>query len=37
MTDNKWSKHVKLAAKINNVLAVFVLFMAATIIYLYLQ
>ncbi|EKD79182.1 MAG: hypothetical protein ACD_41C00142G0004 [uncultured bacterium] len=34
---DKWSKHAKLAAIINNVLAVFALFLAATMIYLYLK
>lgn len=34
---DKWSKHAKLAATINNVLAVVVLLLAATMIYLYLR
>ena len=34
---DKWSKHAKLAATINNVLAVLVLLLAATMIYLYLK
>ena len=37
MAGTQWTKHAKTAATINNVLAVLVLFMAATLIYLYLQ
>lgn len=33
----RWTKHAKLVATVNNVLAVVVLLLAATMIYLYLK
>lgn len=37
MSVDRWAKHAKTAAIVNNVLAVVVLLMAATMIYLYLR